>query len=45
MQYTYDMENVKESKEKGKARVDAYKKAMEVQQGKRGKRQKEGERQ
>lgn len=44
MQYIYDMENVKESQEKGKARMAAYKKAMEAQQRKRGKRQKEGER-
>ena len=30
MQYIYDMENVQESKEKGKARMDAYKEAMEA---------------
>ncbi len=30
MQYIYDMENVQESKEKGKVRMVAYKEAMEA---------------
>ena len=41
MQYIYEMENVQESKEKGKARMDAYKEAMEAKKAE--KEQEEGE--
>ncbi|WP_275532343.1 hypothetical protein [Eubacterium sp. An3] len=41
MQYIYDMENVQESKEKGKVRMVAYKEAMEAKKAE--KKQKEGE--
>lgn len=42
MQYIYDMKNAQESKEKGKARMDAYKKAMEAQK-RAEQKQEEGE--